>query len=147
MAIALHNKLLTDIADMMDTQSGEYESFVFHMTQFVPKGILNSKRNLLEKFNAMKSKGKLDVGKYESLKKVARDSRNNDVLELIEEREPEILKEIEPEQSSSTVINVGIKPNYDRGQSIIPSTSSQSTSRTAGRQDPEGSNQQGQSSK
>lgn len=147
MATALHIKLLTDIVDTMETDTNEYESFVFHMTQFVPKGILNSKPNLLEKFSAMKSRGKLDVGKYESLKRVARDSGNNNILELIEEREPEILQELAREQSNSTLKNMNITTIYGCVQSTLPSTSGQSTSCAMGRQDPEGSGQQGPPSK
>ncbi|XP_045201993.2 caspase-3-like [Mercenaria mercenaria] len=139
MAVSLHIKLLTDISDMMETDSPEYINFVYNMTQFVPKGLLNSKPNLLGKFAAMKSKGKLDIGKYDNLKKVAKDSGNNDVDELIQEREQEIIEALASENlgkasgQSTLTTNCGQSvcqtgSQKDRGQSssVTPSASSRS---------------------
>ncbi|XP_060580101.1 uncharacterized protein LOC132736904 [Ruditapes philippinarum] len=98
-ATALHNKLLTDISDELVKDSPEYDNFVFHMTEFVKEGLLSSKKTLLGKFGAMKTKGKLDVGEYECIKKVAESSGNNDLCNLIKEREAEIIEALEREKT------------------------------------------------
>jgi hypothetical protein len=98
-ATALHNKLLTDISDELVKDSSEYDNFVFHMTEFVKEGLLSSKKTLLGKFGAMKTRGKLDVGEYESIKKVAKLSENIDIYNLIEEREAEIIEALKREKT------------------------------------------------
>lgn len=69
------------------------------MTEFVKKGLLSSKKTLLDKFGAMQTKGKLDVGQYESIKKVAELSENIDIYNLIEEREAEIIEALKREKT------------------------------------------------
>lgn len=91
-AAALHNKLLTDISDELDIESMEYQNFVLQMTLFVPRGLLNKKPNLLAKFDAMKNKGKLDIGRYDSIIQVAELSGNINIVTMIEERKQEIIE-------------------------------------------------------
>ena len=68
----------------------EHESFIEHMKRFIPKGLLASKGTLLKKMEAMATKGKLGVGNYDHLKKIAKASGNVDILELISKAEQKI---------------------------------------------------------
>lgn len=86
----IHLKLLTDISDSIEVDSREYESFIEHMKRVIPKGVLASKPTILKKLEAMAGRGKLGVGNYEHLKKIANDSDNGEILDIIKEAEQKI---------------------------------------------------------
>ena len=86
----IHSRLLTDISDLMVPDSAEFENFVVHMQNHVPRGLLARNRTLLSKLAALANRGKLGPGNYEILKKIATDSGNIEVLELINTAEQQI---------------------------------------------------------
>ncbi|XP_053404642.1 caspase-3-like [Mercenaria mercenaria] len=85
-----HKLLLTTISDELGSQGDEYDSFVEHFKGYVPRGLLQSKKTLLAKFDALASKGHLGPGKYDVLKKICENSGNIDILELVQKAEADI---------------------------------------------------------
>lgn len=85
-----HKLLLTTISDNLGNTGPEYDSFIEHMKGYVPRGILASKKTLLDKFDALAIKGHLKPGKYDVLKKICEGSGNHDIKELVEAAEVDI---------------------------------------------------------
>lgn len=85
-----HKRLLTDISDDMDTNSDEYDNFVEQMKVYVPRGTLSKKKTLLEKFDALTTKGYLKPGGYDILRKICVESGNHGLLDTIKEAESDI---------------------------------------------------------
>lgn len=88
--ITRHKTLLTTIRDELGESGHEYDSFIEHMKGYVPRGLLSSKKTLLEKFEALGNKGHLKPGKYDVLKKICGDSGNQTLKELVEAAEKDI---------------------------------------------------------
>lgn len=88
----IHKKLLTDISDEMAVGTPEYDNFIEHMKGpgMIPRGVWSQKKTLLEKFDALATRGKLKPGDYETLKAIAEKSNNQDVVKLIEDAEKDI---------------------------------------------------------
>ncbi|XP_045184555.2 caspase-3-like isoform X2 [Mercenaria mercenaria] len=85
-----HKLLLTTISDELGSQGEEYDSFVEHFKGYVPRSLLQSKKTLLAKFDALASKEHLKPGKYDVLKKICEDSGNIDIKMLVEKAETDI---------------------------------------------------------
>ncbi|XP_045184556.2 caspase-3-like isoform X3 [Mercenaria mercenaria] len=110
-----HKLLLTTISDELGSQGEEYDSFVEHFKGYVPRSLLQSKKTLLAKFDALASKEHLKPGKYDVLKKICEDSGNIDIKMLVEKAETDINELL----NTGTEVDSSDLPYYmdDEGQS------------------------------
>lgn len=83
-----HAKLLNDISDEMDPNSPECEKFVSMISTLgIGRGLVARKKTLLEKLDLLSTKGKIKPGDYNNLKKLLKDSGNDNIVTLIEAAE------------------------------------------------------------
>ena len=116
----IHLKLLTDISDHMDPSSAECENFVKHITTYVPKGILSRNKTILNKLQCLETKGHLSPGQYGNLRKIAIDSGNTDLTELIDKAETDI-RNVE-ERSEGIAFNSFLRLSHTCMSNQIKST-------------------------
>ena len=86
----IHLSLLTNISNQMDPASAEYQNFITHMTNKVPRGLLSTHKTIIDKLRCLETKGVLSPGHYDTLKQIADLSGNIDITELIRKAESDI---------------------------------------------------------
>jgi hypothetical protein len=84
----LHTALLLEIANDIEPESHEYHNLLFLMKEYVGKGLLSSKKSVIEKLETLVTRGIISPGKdYKEFKRICIDSGNNEYVATIEDYE------------------------------------------------------------
>ena len=78
---------MTDIKNQLDEESGEGENFLYHIKSILGPGIYSKHKTIQDRIEALMKKKVFDVGNYDGLKNICRDSGNLDFIDIIDECE------------------------------------------------------------